>query len=391
MLDRHLAAVLRASVLRDDARPAVAGALDVARDRLGERGLVGLADVAETHGVAGYLHARTEGLHGLPASEAQRLATVRGWIARWHLRSIADLHLLRRTFEAAGVDWLAVKGPVLAVPVHGAPDLRSYGDLDVLVPGDHLGRALAALEGIGAEVLDRNWVLLSRELKGEVHLQLPSGTVVDLHWHLLNERENRDRFPIDIGDVFRRSRSVAINRLEVPTLSPADTLVYVALHAVVSGADRLIWLKDIERLVALEPSTTEVLRSAVAWRTETVLGLALDLVAGTLGSDPHLERLRSRLPTRIWHRGCRRAARFSPPERQDGSGSLHRALVRATGHRTSDGLGRLARRGLLHLRQDRSDRSTDGLLPADHPGSSRFDAGGPDGRRAYLELVARQG
>jgi hypothetical protein len=60
------------------------------------------------------------------------------------------------TCGQAGVPWLVVKGPALA-ELHGAPDLRAYSDLDVLVPSAAFGDALAALESAGAAVLARNW------------------------------------------------------------------------------------------------------------------------------------------------------------------------------------------------------------------------------------------
>lgn len=151
-----------ASSPRDDTIRSATAALD-------ETGWQQLAAAAQLHGVGGYVGQALRTLEPAPqnaAADVLRSVALRN-VAR-HMQTNADLHRLATTFEAAGIDWLVVKGPVLAETVHRSVALRSYSDLDVLVRPRDLGGALDALESAGARVLDRNWLLLRRDLKGEV-------------------------------------------------------------------------------------------------------------------------------------------------------------------------------------------------------------------------------
>jgi hypothetical protein len=389
MIDRRRAEILRSCLLAEPAATsAVRAAVGQAREELGPDGLVGLSDLAERHGVAGYLHARAGDLEDLPAAERERLAVVRRWIARWHLRSVLDLRFLTEVLDTAAIPWLVVKGPTLAGPGHGAPDLRSYGDLDVVVPPVRLGDAMAALEASGATVEDRNWTLILERLKGEVHLRLPSGTALDLHWHLLNEVANRRLFPIDIEGLFERRRKVLVNGYPVPTTSQSETIVYVALHTMLSGADRLIWLKDLERLVTgCDPR--DVAGRAAAWRAELPLATALARVDATLGLPDAGHALRARLPRTPWTWLDGVARQLSPCERQDGSGTWSRLVARATADTSWRSWSRYAISSAKWL-QEGGARAVDrqAVVDPSDPGSDRYNAGGDHARQEFLRAVA---
>lgn len=137
---------------------------------------------ARFHGVAGYVHRMLKGGQAQDAGTLAALDGLRLGGLHTHLRALDDVPRLASAFGQAGVPWLVVKGPALA-ELHGAPDLRAYSDLDVLVPSAAFGDALAALESAGAAVLARNWWHRLDVLAGEVPLSMRSGTLVDLHWH----------------------------------------------------------------------------------------------------------------------------------------------------------------------------------------------------------------
>jgi hypothetical protein len=139
-----------------------------------------------------------------------------------------------------------VKGPALAAVAYRRPDLRAYKDLDLLVPAPVFEDAVRLLEANGIPLLDRNWTLVSHEVRGQLHLQLPMGTVTDLHWHLVNQY--RDRLRIPMGELFDRSRRVEVGGRPVSVLDPVDGLIHICLHAALSGGERLIWLKDLDLL-----------------------------------------------------------------------------------------------------------------------------------------------
>ena len=335
------------------------------------------------HGVASYVYESIAPLSGVPDPALATLRELRDGIALRHLRTVGDLQLVSATLSVRAIPWLVFKGPTLAEPVHGSALSRAYGDLDLLVPATHLRRSLSALEEVGAELLDRNWQLIDAEDKGELHLRLPSGAFVDLHWHLFNERSRRRIFPVDIAALVRRAREVEVGGCRVPAMDPVDATVYVALHTMHSGANRLMWLKDLERLLAvpdLDPGA--VVTRARAWRAEVVLLGALLRAEQALGPLSGADQIRTALPE---HRGLLAAAgwcwRRSPAEREDGSPSLGRLVARSLRPTSPKTLLEFVRRSLAFARAPNLERRR---FDAGDPRSGAYEAGGTEQRDAFL-------
>jgi hypothetical protein len=379
--------LLRASFIDnlDEARGAVGSLLGAARSDAWE----GLATSTSFHGAVGYLHRAVDDWEHVPAGQQEHLRDLHDRAVLFHIKVLSDLGYLREVLGDAGVPWLVVKGPTLAVPVHGFADLRPYSDLDLVVPPSSLGGALEALEAAGSEVTDRNWTLIGRELKGEVHLKLPSGTALDLHWHLLNDRDRRQAFPIDMAELFESSRVVDVGGVEVRTLGLAHTAAYLAMHAMHSGGHRLIWLKDLHRLLRDGAVDIDVvIDQARRWRAELVLAGAASRVRHAFGSDARLSQIgRVGRRPRVWSMLTTATWRLQPVELQDGSPSLGRTVARSIRPTQTQSLRELLRRGSRHLMEPGARPA--GRRGLDDPGSSGFDAGGEAGRRAYLEAVGR--
>lgn len=357
--------------------------------------LDGLAQVAHFHGVEGYIHRAVGDCEGVPAAERRALGSLRMGTIMVHLRRMNDLKLVRDTFLDAGIPWLVFKGPVLAERIHGAVELRSYGDVDVLVDPRRLGDAIDALEAAGGVTLDRNWDLLCRTLKGEIHVRLPSGTTLDLHWHMLNSARLRERFPVDVFRLLDETRQVTVGGFDVPTLGPADSIIYVSLHAMLSGGHRLVWLKDVERLLAVEPWTPDEVESAARhWGARLVFLTALQRVAHVIGVPPVVSQsFRWRLRDRPWAALAAATWRLSAVEHERGRGSVGRLVSRSVRQDGLTSLGELARRSAGFLRDGGNrvapiDRTS--MDPSD-PGSILFAAGGERAKHEYLTAVATQG
>jgi hypothetical protein len=383
---RTVAEVLRASLARPRTLP---------RRTYTVAELAGIGAAARYHGVAGYVRPLVAGWSSLPGEDRRLLDETQEATILWHLRTLGDLHELAAAFSGAGVPWLVVKGPTLAVGAHGSPSLRAYNDLDIVVPAAHLADAIAALEARGTQVLDRNWSLIHATMKGEVHLTLPSGTALDLHWHLLNSSAARDAFTIRMAELFERHVLVSIDGVLVPTLHPADELVYVALHLVRSGADRLIWLKDLECLFdRAAASCDDVVARAHSWDAELVLSVAIQRMRLSIGCPALAAEVADALPTaHLWLGLDRAACSLSPTETAAGRGSLPRMLARSTRGTQAESLREFGRRSVDNLRQGRAVRGDLGgrALPATDPRAATYDAGGATEREAYLRAVAAQG
>jgi hypothetical protein len=214
---------------------------------------------------------------GAPAELLETLQTRYDEQLLRHLTAVGDLEWLAGILEHLGVPWLVMKGPVLADVLWPRPDMREYYDLDVLVARRHFGAVIEGLVDGGAQLVDRNWPLIYRQLRGELTLLLPFGTPLDLHWDLMNDRSLRRVMPLRSDDLLSRARPVPIGNLTLPTFDPVDTLLTVAVHAAHAGATRLVWLKDVERAAAA---------SAVDWEEvdrrarQSGLNLALTVVLG---------------------------------------------------------------------------------------------------------------
>lgn len=344
--------------------------------------LAALATAARFHGVAGYAQRVLARLDGGDGEALARLESLQAGVLHHHLRALGDLPLLHEVLGGAGVPWLVVKGPVLA-ELHGAPDLRAYSDLDLVVPAAAFPDALAGLEGAGARVLARNWWHRLDVLAGEVPLVLPSGTVVDLHWHLLNDRALRRTFALRMPAMLDRGRPVELRGRTVRTLDPVDGLLHLALHTAMSGANRLVWLKDLECvLLAEEPPVAEVAAGAADAGLGLVVATMLDRVAATLGT-PVPAGLRAGLHgSAVWRLLAALARQLPPPERAGPGGSVDRLVARATRTDLRTSARELARRSArwgLH-----GTGGSAALLAA-------RDSAGEEaaGRHAFLTAVAR--
>jgi hypothetical protein len=366
---------------------------------VGERAAADLAAAARFHGVSGcvWLSLRHTGagavLGGLAGLRGLRGAYEHG--LHHHLAVVATLARLGPALSEAGIPWLALKGPVLAEAVYARSDLRAYADLDLLVPPVWLGPAMGALEGAGCRVVLRNWDLARRRRLGQVALVAPGGVDVDLHWHPFSEPAVRAAFPVDVDGLFRRARVVPVAGRPVPTLSPADTLVHTALHAMAAGGNRLVWMKDVEQCVAQPLDWDEVVAGAPAWGGSLAVAAALQRASAALGFALPPGLLRSLLRSagrggRGWLAASRAVDRLAPVERATGHRSVARLVARATRSSTSTSVG-AAVRAALRAPSARawSPPATDADPTSE--GSILHDAGGDEGRAAYLAEVAAAG
>ena len=245
--------------------------------------------------------------------------------------ALRDLAVAAAAFNDAGLPWLAFKGPVLAEHVYRRADLRSYGDLDLLVPPAQLRLAVAALEAAGGTLLDRNWQMVLEHMRGQLHVRLPAGTIVDLHWNLLNDEASRQIFPVDVNQLLERRRNVVVGGCAIPTLAVDDTIVHLALHACTSGGNRLIGYKDLEQAVlGLRVDWDAVIKRAHEWRAGQATAVMLVVATRALDFDVESETIRALSPGPVWRRLARLTDRLSPVEAWNGGDSLTRDLCRST-------------------------------------------------------------
>jgi len=333
--------------------------------------------VADHHGVAAAAYDVLRHLPDAPAELVDALKDRHTEALRHHLRIVWELARVRPALEATNSRWAVLKGPVLAELVYDAPGQRFYGDLDLLVERSSFRQVLDNLVDSGSRLLDRNWRLMRREMHGEVHLELPAGSLLDLHWDLVNLY--RGQLRIDAAAMLERAETVDLGGIRVPTLEPTDSLIHLALHGTMSGGDRLRWIHDVAQAIRRRPPNwDELMARAEAWRATAPVGLLLSRARGVLGADVPPE-----IPRRLlgWRYSAlvRLADRIAPWQRANGrltSPSL--AIARSMGYGLPGAGAWLVRRAIKRLD------------PREPRASSTFAPGGDEADyEAYLESVIR--
>lgn len=334
-----------------------------------------LALAAEYHGVPGYARAALLAADA-DAALTDALAPAYNRALHTHLRALSDLSLVDAALAAAGAPYVTLKGPVLAATVHARADLRAYSDLDVLVAPPFFGRAVRALMDAGCRPMVGAYRALRAERAGELPMHLPSGGALDLHWHTLNSHEVRAAFDVDPAALVGRAMTVDVAGARVPVLDPADTFVYVTMHMVLSGAHRLVWSKDVDRLVVHAPVPwDEVVGRAESARAALVVAYALRHVHAVLGT-PVAAGAGARLGRHSpWPWLAPVTARLSRPEH---AASNSRLMSRVAARSTRYGVPSSVRQ-LLHKASVANQPR--GLRPDQQPAD-------PDAGRALEEFTA---
>lgn len=338
-----------------------------------------VVELATYHRIGGMLYEslRPKLVSGDPV--VQKLGQGYEAAVRGHLRVLWELARLKPILDATGVRWAVIKGPVLVEPLYDAPGRRGYADLDVLVEPSGFHDVVRALQQAGSPLLDTNWTRLRRDMRGEVHVILPGGTPLDLHWNLIN-MYRRDMW-IDSAGLLARAVEIELGGFKVQTLDRADTIVHLAVHAGLSGGDRLIWLKDIERAAAVRaPDWDVVVERARQWKVGGPVGLILSRAIDTLGAavpDSVPRRLLKRRTTML----IRAVDHISPWELAMGRLTAANVL-----------LSRSVAYGLISGSQWIIQRSIRNLDPRERAASSAFTPSGGDRERdAFIDAVVSGG
>ena len=268
-----------------------------------------LSALAASHRVEGCVHAVLEEVEGVEADLLDRLAVGRRQAAAHHLLIRDVLARVGAVLDAAGIPWLVFKGPVLSSSVYCDSGMRRYSDLDLLVPPNRFGDAVAAMEDANYANSVTSWAPQVYFRSGAIAFGV--GRIsVDLHWHVVYKYQDRRWYSIDSDQLLARRRTVDIAGNTCATFDEVDTLFHLALHAAREGCHRLVWLKDIELAVAVgRPDLDELVRRSVAGRCAPAIGIALARSKWLLGTDVPDEIITA-LVGRIWPRVVKAIAAF---------------------------------------------------------------------------------
>jgi hypothetical protein len=340
--DRKFAGELLLSCLREGV-----GTRDDLADLLSKTSLPVLIDHAIYHGVIAWLYRSLLSANGIPAGVLDELRPHHTLAAYNHFQGLWELAGLQPLLDRTGVPWAVLKGAAVVDVLYGGAGPRHYQDIDLLVDPAGFSTVVDTLQSSGSRLLDRNWRMIRTEMRGQVHLLLPRGTPGDLHWDLINV--HRGQMQIDTAAVLARAQRVDLGGVAIPTLDATDSLIHLAVHASLSGGDRLIWLKDIELATsARPPSWEEAVHRAASWGVSRPVGLLLSRARSVLGADVP-EGVTERMLGPWFNQLSRKIDRQWPPHLSRGGANPSRAISRAIGHGAIGGTIFILARLVKHL------------------------------------------
>jgi hypothetical protein len=306
------------------------------------------------------------------------------------MRALGDLRLVHACLTNEGVPFAVVKGPALVQGLYGAPDLRSYVDLDLLVRPRDLGAAVDALEAGGCVLLDANWPLLQQVGVHELRLLSPSGGAIDLHWSLGKGPGTVDVSPA-VDTLLDRAVPWHLGDVSLLTLDWADTVVHLAVHAAASGGHRLLWCADLRAALAGSPGAGESLATRAAeWCAGSQLHVMLARTRASLGADIPPDLMHQLGVHRSWRALTAVVDRALPVERQADGRGLARLVARSASTTSRASWETLAAKALAAARAPREELVPDWLLDPDEPRSALHAVGGREGREAFFTTVAAE-
>lgn len=182
----------------------------------------------------------------------------------------------------AGIPYRVLKGSAVAHLDYADPALRSFGDLDLLVPAEHFDRAAALFvaRGDNRQFLSPRPDFDRRFSKGTSFIT-PSGRDLDLHRTFVSGPFG---LTVHLPDLFETASPFTVGGETVFALGPEERFLHACFHAALGDIPpRLVALRDVaEILLHTSLSEERVRERCRKWRAEPVVARAVSLAWKTL-------------------------------------------------------------------------------------------------------------
>jgi hypothetical protein len=199
-----------------------------------------------------------------------------------HLREMSLALLLERTllevvdlFENLEIPYRVLKGSAVAHLDYADPSLRSFGDIDLLVPSSHFDAAVTGLSAAGhRRRFPEPRPGFDRRFGKGTSFSDAEDTEIDLHRTFVMGPYG---LSIHLDELWATSSTFVLAARTIHALRPEHRFLNACYHAVLGNTPpRLVPLRDIaELLLAGNVDVDEIRRLAVSWRAEAVLALAV--------------------------------------------------------------------------------------------------------------------
>jgi Uncharacterised nucleotidyltransferase len=209
--------------------------------------------LAEEHGVQGMLAKRLGQAEfaSVPAAARQKLQAQMRAQHLFTLSMTAELFRVREDLSKAGIDCIAVKGPVISQLAYGDPALRSYGDLDFLIRHKDVQATVQRLLAMGFEPDLPLKIIQSNKIPGEyLFRRAKTPRLVELH---TEQTFRHYPEPMRIEEMISRKQRVLLEGRDVPALSLEDEVVFDCVHGGKDFWARLMWVCDVAAILERQP------------------------------------------------------------------------------------------------------------------------------------------
>ncbi len=257
------------------------------------------------HGVApaAYLHLKKLN-RIIPEAILARFRQIYLSNLRHNLKLRAELRKIVSLLNGRGIEPIPLKGVFLAEHIHKDLGLRPSSDLDLLVRREDLPLVIRELHAAGygpSSSYSERFIQRFLRHQAFVRRDSPSnGMCVEVHWNffprLLTE--------FDISRVWRNSISKRLGNARLLTLSPEDTLLYLAITLRLHGYIGLKLFADLCQLLRVEDRIDwdHVIREAENNQQRVGLYYALRFAKDLFAAEVP-ERITARLGPSPFHKG----------------------------------------------------------------------------------------
>ena len=171
-----------------------------------------------------------------------------------NMTAIAQAKIVFSAFRAAGIQLIVLKGLFLIEHVYPHPAMRNSSDIDILIHKSDIFRVDDCLRTLGYASKDSHPQQAIRNPSGYLaSLDYISDSVLapnlHVHWHIVNSSipAYMITYRINIDHIWQNVIPTKIADVDVLTLSPEHSLIYLCEHALRVGHsfDRLVLIYDI--------------------------------------------------------------------------------------------------------------------------------------------------
>jgi len=170
---------------------------------------------------------------------------------RLNLLYAGELLEILALFDAHGIRAIPYKGPILAAEKYGSISLRTFSDLDILIPRRDVRQASGLLRQRGyicdgAPLTATQEDVTLRSAHELVHRHPETTVCVEIHWALLPRYM---AVPIDLERLWQRSSETTFMGRRIRSLSPEDLLLILCVHGANHCWERLDWICGVAEVI----------------------------------------------------------------------------------------------------------------------------------------------